>query len=170
MFKRILVSLDDCSSSEFIVGYVHSLTRLLGCRVTLLHVLTGAQNPPSGQTSGQTRGSVEGGPETETAQALLERLARGARIPPRLKLEWTEGDTVAQTILRVAKLEGVDLIVMGTQTATSLGGSKLGSVSQEVAAHSRIPVQLIPLLMEPYGYAARLQSAVSLLSGSPSKP
>lgn len=168
MFKRILVSLDDCISSEFIVGYVHSLTRLLGCRVTLLHVLTGAQTP----SSGQTKGFVESGPETETeaAQALLERLARGARIPPRLKLEWTEGDSVAQTILRVAKLEGVDLIVMGTQTGASLGEGKLGSVSQEVAAHSHIPVQLIPLLIEPYGYAARLQSAVSLLSGSSSKP
>jgi nucleotide-binding universal stress UspA family protein len=162
VFKRILVSLDDCTSSEFIVAYVHSLTRLLGSRVTLLHVLTRAQNPSSGENSGQEA-------ETEAAHALLERLARGARIPPRLRLEWSEENTVAQTILRVAKLEGVDLIVMGTQTGTTLDEGKLGSVSQAVAASSHIPVQLVPLMLEPQGYAARLHSAVGLLTAPPAK-
>jgi len=154
VFKRILVSLDDCSTSEFIVGYVHGLTRWLGCRVTLLHVL--AQNP---ETSPASRAAFH------EAQTLLERLAHGARVPPRLRLEWPgvdSGESVAGVILRVAALEGADLIVMGTQSGPDPQNYRLGSVSQAVAARSRIPVQLIPLLpLEPQSYATRLKEALS---------
>ncbi len=154
MFKRILVSLDDCTASEFIVGYVHGLTRWLGCRVTLLHVL--GYKPDSLEASQQA---------FSEAQTLLERLAHGARLPPRLRLEWQgaeSGESVAGVILRVAALEGAELIVMGTQTGADPLIHKLGSVSQAVAAGSRVPVQLIPLIpLEPRGYAARLSQSLN---------
>ena len=165
MFKRILVSLDDCTASEFIVGYVHGLSRWLGCRVTLLHVL--GHKPDSLQAAQQA--FLE-------ANTLLERLAHGARVPPRLRLEWQEGqagdsgdsgessqaaESVAGVILRVAALEGTDLIVMGTHAGADPLVRKLGSVSQAVAARSRVPVQLIPLgPLEPRGYAARLSQSL----------
>ena len=157
MFKRILVSLDDCTASEFIVGYVHGLTRWLGCRVTLLHVL--GYKPDSLEASQQA---------FSEAQTLLERLAHGARLPPRLRLEWQgaesgePGESVAGVILRVAALEGAELIVMGTQTGADPLVHKLGSVSQAVAAGSRVPVQLIPLFpLEPRGYTARLSQSLN---------
>ena len=76
VFKRILVSLDDCTASEFIADYVHGLTRWLGCRVTLLHVL----NHKSDGLQATEQAFLE-------AQTLVKHLALGARVPPRLRLE-----------------------------------------------------------------------------------
>lgn len=48
-----------------------------------------------------------------------------------------------EEILRVAKAQQVDLIVMGAHGHGMLGRLVMGSVSQRVAAHSELPVLLI---------------------------
>ncbi len=46
----------------------------------------------------------------------------------------------AEEILRVAREEGVDLIVMGTHGHTGLRHLLLGSVAEEVTRHAPCPV------------------------------
>ena len=46
-------------------------------------------------------------------------------------------------IPNVARMRGVDLIVMGTRGLGSLGGLLLGSVAQRVVHHADVPVMLV---------------------------
>jgi nucleotide-binding universal stress UspA family protein len=49
----------------------------------------------------------------------------------------------AEAILRVAKLEGCDLIIMGSRGLGMVQGLLLGSVSYRVLHHATIPVLIV---------------------------
>ena len=145
MFQRILVPVADCPCSEQAAHHAAQLSRLLGCRMVFVHVL--------GDDAPKTR--AEG-------QALLERLSKDTRFPPTLRLTASDGQSVPERILSVAREENVDLIVMGTHGRQGLERLLLGSVTQAVAGSSEIPVQVIPLRSKPSGrFTDRWRRAVS---------
>ena len=137
MFRRILVPVADCPSSEQSAQHATQLSRLLGCQLVFVHVL----------------GDDEAGAPAAraAAQALLERLSKDARFPPILRLVDGEGLSVPERILAVAHEENADLIVMGTHGRQGLERLLLGSVTQAVAGSSDVPVQVIPLRVKPSG-------------------
>lgn len=49
-----------------------------------------------------------------------------------------------EVILRVADKEGADMIVMGTHGRTGLARAVIGSVTDRVVRHSKLPVVLVP--------------------------
>lgn len=131
MFQRILIPVSDCPGSERAAETAAQLSRLLGCRLVFVHVLTDAES------------ELEDG--REVAQRLLERLARSSRFPPTLRLTTVDGQSIAERILEVAREERADLIVMGTHGRQGAERLVLGSVAQAVAGSSEIPVQVIPV-------------------------
>jgi nucleotide-binding universal stress UspA family protein len=125
MFELILVPVTDDVYSPHSVAHAQNLSRLLGSKLILLHVIC-----DSGPTHGE-------------AQALLERLALGSRFVPNLKLTECGDISIAEHILEVAH-ENADLIVIGTHGCEGTERLMLGSVAQAVAGSARIPVQIIP--------------------------
>jgi nucleotide-binding universal stress UspA family protein len=131
MFERILIPVSDCPCSERAAETAVQLSRLLGCRLVFVHVLTDDQ------------AKLEEG--REVAQRLLERMARSARISPILRLSTVDGISIAERILEVAREEQADLIVVGTHGRQGAERLVLGSVARAVAGSSEIPVQIIPV-------------------------
>jgi nucleotide-binding universal stress UspA family protein len=131
MFQRILIPVSDCPCSERAAETAAQLSRLLGCRLVFLHVLTDDQ-------AKREKGR-------EVAQRLLERMARSARFPPVLRLTTVDGTSIAERILEVAREEQADLIVIGTHGRQGAERLVLGSVARAVAGSSEIPVQVIPV-------------------------
>ena len=147
MFQRILIPVSDSPGSERAAQTATQLSRLLGCRLVFVHVLTDEE------------AELEEG--REVAQRLLERLARPARFPPVLRVTNTDGQSIAERILEVAREEQADLIVMGTHDRQGVERPVLGSVAQAVAGSSEIPVQIVPVrVREPNRFADRWRRAL----------
>jgi nucleotide-binding universal stress UspA family protein len=141
MYRHILIPVSNDTCSRIAAKHAFDLSRLLGSRVTLLHV------------------------ENEFAALDQERLwmtelAKQARFEPQIRLV-SSGDSVQQVILEVAQVEKVDLIVMGTHGREGIERLQLGSVAQAVAGSSSIPVQVVPLrLKAAHGFVSRWQEAL----------
>lgn len=89
----------------------------------------------------------------EHALTFLERIeARGLAIEAKM-----EGGPIAETIVRHAKENGYDLIVMGTHGRGGLGAAVLGSVAERVVRSSEVPVMTARMPATP----ARMRRAVS---------
>jgi nucleotide-binding universal stress UspA family protein len=126
MFELILVPVTDDVCSPYSVAHAQNLSRLLGSKLILLHVIR------------------EPGPTRTEAHSLLERLALGSRFTPNLKLIENCDQSIAAQILEVARVENADLIVIGTHGREGAERLMLGSVAQAVAGSATIPVQIIP--------------------------
>jgi nucleotide-binding universal stress UspA family protein len=141
MYRHILIPVTDDTCSQIAAKHAFDLSRLLGSRLTLLHVY----------------------PEVETASQerfWLTELASLARFQPQICLVGS-AKSIPQVILEVAKTEKVDLIVMGTHGRDGIERLQLGSVAQAVAGSSSIPVQIIPLrLKAEHGFVLRWKEAL----------
>ena len=127
MFELILVPVTDDACSKRSVQHAQDMARLLGSKLTFVHVLT------------------ESGPSELEANALLGQLALGARYTPTLKVVNDNEQSVASRILEVANDVKADLIVIGTHGREGYDKLLHGSVAQSVAGSADIPVQIVPL-------------------------
>ncbi len=136
MYRHILIPVTNDICSQIAAKHAFDLSRLLGSRVTLVHV----------------QSEVEA---SEQEGYWLTELASLARFKPQIRLV-SSSDSIQHVILEVAQAEKVDLIVMGTHGREGIERLQLGSVAQAVAGSSNIPVQIIPLRVKtPQGFVSR---------------
>lgn len=141
MYRHILIAVCNDQCSQIAARHAFDLSRLLGSRVTLLHV------------SGELEVLAQ-------EDFWLTELAKQARFEPQIRLV-SSAESVSQVILKVAKTEKIDLIVMGTHGRDGIERLKLGSVAQAVAGSSSIPVQIIPSRVKAvHGFVARWKEAL----------
>jgi len=138
---KILVAVDGSDISLRAVKHVIALNRELArpAKVTLLAV-----DPPP--FPGVER-RIGANATRQFHEESLESMLRDARRSlSRAKLELTERAEVgeiAETILKVAKQDGADLIVLGSHGRSAVKGILLGSVSSKVLAQSEVPVTIV---------------------------
>ena len=138
---KILVAVDGSDISLRAVKFVISLNKKLAkpAKVTLLSV-----DPPL-FPGVETRIGAEAArhQHDETLDYMLKSARRSLA---RAKLECDEQALVgeiAETILKVAKKQRVDLIVLGSHGRGAVKGILLGSVSSKVIAQTGIPVTIV---------------------------
>jgi hypothetical protein len=124
VLKTLLVPIHTaiCSSqcSETSTQYAFDLSRLLGSRVILFHVLEPNETP-------------------EQARAVLDSLARKSRFTPQKIVQIPQNPSLSSEILQRVALEQADLIVLGIPDQPAFN-----PIISEIISHSRVPVQLIP--------------------------
>ena len=137
-FTNILVAYDGSEHSRKALDMAVTVAQCSNCKLKVLYVFDKVP-------------LVLGDDETER---FIERaMSRGREIlaEATLHLHGSElefsMDTVegpaAEAILRVAELEGCDLIVMGSRGLGMVQGLLLGSVSYRVLHHATIPVLVV---------------------------
>lgn len=131
MYRHILVPVDSSACSAAAAQHAHRLSRLLGSKVTLLHVLGD--------------GAVDRDAARANARCLLEQLSVGARFTPTTLLVEAGGRTVSDVVIEVAKEVGAELIMVGTHGRSGIERMVLGSVAQAIASRARVPVEIIPI-------------------------
>ncbi len=143
-YRRILVPTDFSDNSRAALEQAVSLAKALGASIDLLHVW----EPPRYiapdlmlTVPGWSAVSLEQYSRAEAAKALEQYLQT---LPPQvtLKAHLEVGDAAA-SIVRFAKEQGEDLIVMSTHGRGALSRLMLGSVAQKVVAHAECPVMTI---------------------------
>jgi nucleotide-binding universal stress UspA family protein len=131
--KKILFPTDFSSSSDAALKYATALAKDTGAKLSIVHV----QEPPAAYGGGEMYYGI---PEPDLA-ALKEMLEAIKPTDPAVPFEHhlVTGEP-ARTIVKLAKEEGVDLIVMGTHGRTGLGRLLMGSVAEAVVRHALCPV------------------------------
>lgn len=139
--RRILVPTDFTQPSHNALRYGAALAEKFGAELYLLHVVqdlalfipdnvTGV--PPVTPTPEQI---------TAAARQTLERSVEAATLPTSvaLRLEVREGSPFDE-IIRFARENSIDLIVLGTHGHTGLIHALLGSVGEKVVRKAPCPV------------------------------
>lgn len=141
LFKKILMATDGSSCSRKAVDYAVRIAKLAGASLIALYVVDVKTGCGLEQCITVT---------TPKAAALMKLCQRGERAVNYVgDVASKEGVSVdkrvveghpAEEILKLAREESVDLVVMGTLGLSGIQKYLLGSTADKVVRHSRVPV------------------------------
>jgi len=136
--KRIVCATDFSDAAEAAIVHAQGLAAALGAEILLLHVASEAPLWSETVYTPAVRRVFEG--QRAWAAAALDSWVvalAGAGVPARARVEV---GVAWEQILRVARDEAADLIVIGTHGRTGLNRLLLGSVAERVVREARCPV------------------------------
>lgn len=143
MFQRILVPTDGSETSARAVTTAVALARALGAEI---HTLSVKETFPFGAVA-----ELQPAPPQEFYDAqdtLADRHVQSVRdacaaagVP--CQAETTDGVQPWEAIVAHAEARGCDLLVMGSQGRTGFSALLLGSETQDVLSHTKVPVLVV---------------------------
>jgi nucleotide-binding universal stress UspA family protein len=133
--KRILVPHDFSETSEAAVNYGTAFARNFGAELHFLHVGDAAKN----ELDAEFPIGLENGVEDAERERLLKILPPRDQRELRPKLAVRPGIPAAE-IVRYARENAVDLIVMGTHGRGMVAHAVMGSVAEKVVRTAPCPV------------------------------
>lgn len=129
MFRHILIPSDGSAASQLAVNAALRMARESGARVTAIHVVP--EEPALASTLAQ--------PVEE--DAILADIARQAgTLHVNCATLLVQADQPHAAIISTALTRGCDLIAMASRGRSGLASLMLGSQTQKVLTHSKIPV------------------------------
>ncbi len=143
MFRHILVPTDGSRLSAKAAKQAVKLAKTLGARITGFHAV-----PDFGSTY-YGDGYILRVPPAEAQAELAQKQARRCLSTIEVEAEvekvpcdvfYTVGDNPYQAIIDAAKNRKCDLIVMASHGRRGLSALVLGSETQKVLVHSKVPV------------------------------
>lgn len=143
--KQILFPIDLSVDNAQLAKFVADAANLCGASVTLLHVVPDLRGYGAMYVSHPSLSNVV----EHIAEGAGERMAKFAQehlgAVPEVSTRVVIGN-VAEQIVKFAKKQGMDMIVMGTHGRKGLELMLLGSVAEKVVRTSSVPV----LTVNPY--------------------
>jgi nucleotide-binding universal stress UspA family protein len=141
MFKHILLPTDGSSLSQVAIQKGVQFAKSIKARITGISVM-----PEQKYYMYQTDIVVQVKKETvqqhkleaDRNLAVIEKAAKDAGVPCATLCEIS--DYPYETIIKVAEGRGCDLIMMASHGRRGVGALLIGSETQKVLTHSRIPV------------------------------
>ena len=125
MFKNILIATDGSELAEQAVTYGLSLAKSVGAKVSVIIV----DKPLHAEQI------------KKEATSVLNRAVEAAKLAGvTCNTIQVEHDQAHQAIIAAAKDNGCDLIVMASHGRSGLNSLLLGSVTNKVLTHTKIPV------------------------------
>ncbi len=136
--RKILVTTDFSEFSLASVDYARSLASSYGAGIWLLHVVDYSPIIHLRRVEKSAEAVMQNA--VEKAEVRLRDLARSA-FPTHEKVRSVvrRGDPCSE-IVRFAREEGMDMIVMATHGRTGISHVLLGSVAEKVVRYSTVPV------------------------------
>lgn len=142
MLEHILVAVDGSSSSRKAAKFAHDVAARTGAKLTLLYVLDAPTVLPLAPfDSVGIVGRPPGPEELKAAERMLEEISRD--FPPAQVETRVEIGTPAHVIIEQAEKLRVDHVVVGARGMGAAGRWLVGSVSDRVVHHSRVPVTVV---------------------------
>ena len=150
--KKILLALDYDPTSQKVAETGYELAKALGAEVILLHVISDPvyynasdYSPIMGFTGYLNTDPLQPDADEMLKTASLDFLNK-SKIhlgDPTIQTMVAEGD-FAETILKTAKEQHADVIVMGSHSRKWLENILMGSVTEKVLHHTTIPLFIVP--------------------------
>lgn len=139
MFKSILIATDGSELAEKAVDNGVALAKSLSAKVTGLTVAP--MFPHYMFDTGFTKSAefdAQAQKQSQKALESVERKAAAAGVP--CQTVAVGSDHVHEAIIEAAQARGCDLIVMASHGRAGMSAVVLGSQTQKVLTHSKIPV------------------------------
>ncbi len=144
MYKHILVPTDGSKLSDVAVKEAVSLAKTLGSKVTLLHVVPEQIWPVYAESAvlveSYSRNELRAESKRQ-AEVLLEKAAKKAGVA--VNTVQLFSDVPYEAIIKTAAKQKCDLIVMSSHGRKGFAGFLLGSETQKVLTHSKVPVLVV---------------------------
>lgn len=144
MYKHILFPTDGSELSRSAAETAAALAKSLGAKITAIHVIAQYAMPVSDMTFGYVPMISPAEYERAAKRAASEYLAQ---VVAAAKSAGVECETTAEAggapwdaIVRTAAKRKCDLIVMASHGRRGVAAMVLGSETQKVLTHSKIPV------------------------------
>lgn len=146
MYKRILVPTDGSKLSDKAIKEAAKLAKLAGADLLLLHV-----RPPYDRPL-YTEGSSLAFPSRKKQKAKADKeehdiLHAAAKISDAIgattETTYVTSASPFEAIVKTAKKEKCDLIVMSSHGRRGLAGLLIGSETQKVLIHTTVPVMVV---------------------------
>ncbi len=138
--KAILVAVDGSAYSDRAVQ--HALDLVAAGLAAELHLINVQPNLGGAVSAFVSRAQIEAHHRENGNKALASavELAKKASVPAAVHIGvGRQGEVVGDFVDKL----GAGLVVLGTRGHTGLAGVLLGSVAQDVIAHSKVPVTLV---------------------------
>jgi nucleotide-binding universal stress UspA family protein len=141
MFKHILLPTDGSNLSQVAIQKGVQLAKSIKAKITGISVVPEQkyylyQTDIIAQENEET--ARQHNLQADRNLAVIEKTAKVLGVPCETLCE--KGDHPYETIIKVAERKGCDLIMMASHGRRGLKGLLLGSETQKVLTHSRIPV------------------------------
>ena len=142
--KHILLTTDLSEQAQRAFAPVCEIAKLLGAKITLLHVVQILTKVPQGAMLAQpvTLGNPE--KERKDAAAALEEQSALLDSSLEVSLDVITSDNVPRGVVQYAEEHGVDLIALSTHGRSGLRRMVLGSAAEGILRHSHVPVLCFP--------------------------
>jgi nucleotide-binding universal stress UspA family protein len=143
MFKHILVPVDGSATSQLAVTKAIGMAKAFGARVTAIFVIdpypfTGVGTDFAyGQAEYLSAATAEANAAIKDAKALFE----SSNVD--VSTQVVESHTPWRGVVETAEAVQADLIVMGSHGRSGLEKLVLGSVTQAVLSHTKLPVLVV---------------------------
>lgn len=143
MFKHILVPVDGSSTAQLAIEKAIGLAKAFGARVTAIFVIdpypfTGVGTDFAyGQAEYLSAAMAEANAAIKTAKTAFEEA--GVSVETNV----VEAHAAWRGVVEAAESVQADLIVMGSHGRSGLEKLVLGSVTQAVLSHTKLPVLVV---------------------------
>jgi len=145
MFKHILVPTDGSSLSERTAQHAIKVAKALGAKITAVHVMGGYDIMLANEYLGtpdipdlRQRFAQEMAAQAKQILSPVKKAAVEAGVECDTVV--ATSDSIYEMIMKQAGQSGCDLIMMASHGKKGLNGVLLGSETQKVLTHSKIPV------------------------------
>ena len=143
MYTNLLLATDGSKLSEHAVAHAIGLAAKLGAKINCLYVAPDYPDPmllDGGSISSLSHGDYEAA-AAAAAQKILDKVgAAAAAAGVSCENHHTISAAPSEAILHAAAKFKCDAIVMGSHGRTGVVALLLGSQTQKVLAHSKLPV------------------------------
>ena len=146
MFQHILVPTDGSAFSNKAVSTAARLAQALQAKLLLLHVRSPLESPHHVEGGALTHlgGKIVMQEIEDEERKLLEAaLEIAAANAPAAETAFIAGYSTYDAIIRIAREQRCDLIVMASHGRSGLSSLLIGSETQKVLTHTTIPVLVI---------------------------
>jgi nucleotide-binding universal stress UspA family protein len=144
MFKHLLIPTDGTVTSDAAIRQGLLMARETSARVTALHVVQPFHVMAYGiEMIEETRDSYETEAQDKARQILQAVERQGTEQGVTVSTVTAKDDHPYEAIIRTATERGCDLIVMASHGRRGMQALLLGSETQKVLTHSKLPVLVL---------------------------
>lgn len=142
--KHILITSDLSAEALRPFGQVFELAKILGAKITLLHVVQELILAPHGAPLAPAVISPELPKDMEEAREVLGKQAAKLEGDVPIEAVVISSTRIPMAINQYANEHAVDLVALSTHGRSGWRHLILGSVAEEVLRHSEVPVLSFP--------------------------
>lgn len=144
--KKILIAIDDGSTSERIAAIGFELGKNLNADIALVSIVDVAGLMIDGGVTPKELGDIEKNDCKKSQQILIDKVFKDYKVSTFVKI-----GNPFEEVLKIANEWNADIIVLGTHGRTGLSHLLMGSVAEKIIRHSVKPVFIVPTYSNKIG-------------------